>query len=131
MVEILASFYYGERPVTILQLGCLGDGSAAHRGEDLQVGFWLSAQGIFDPLAILVKHSSNDQAAALKLAPPDLFQLLLETQFQLSHLFVLQALLHLGSKDSLPLHYMLTHAGHRLRQRRLQRLQWRVRSRVR
>ena len=55
-------------------------GSATHRGNDLQVGLGLSAQGIFDPLAILVKHSSNDQAAALELAPHDLLQLLLEAQ---------------------------------------------------
>jgi hypothetical protein len=52
-----------------------------HRGEHLQVRLGLSAQSILNPLAILVKHSSNDPAAAFELAAPNLFQLLLEAQF--------------------------------------------------
>ena len=56
-------------------------GSATHRGEDLQVGFRLGAQGILDPLTILVKHPADDPATPLELAPPDLLQLLRKAQF--------------------------------------------------
>src|SRR5262252_1785135 len=63
--------------------------SAAHCGEDLQVGFWLRAQGILHPLTILVKDPADDPAAPLKLAPPDLLQLLFQAQFQLLHLLLL------------------------------------------
>jgi hypothetical protein len=107
----------------------MGCGSATDRGEDLQVRFRLGAQGLPDPLAILVEHPSNAHAAPLKLATPDLLQPPFEVKFQLVHLLglqalqvgqrALQALLHVVGKDGLPVHHMPTHAGDRLRQRRL------------
>src|SRR2546425_10155895 len=60
-------------------------GSAAHRGEDRQGGFRLSAQGILHPLTIFVKHPSDDPAAPLELTPPDLLQLLLESYMLIPH----------------------------------------------
>lgn len=69
--------------------------SATHRGENLQIGFWLGTQGIFYPLAILVKHPSDDLTAALELTPPDLLQLRGGADFALLHLRRLQGRLEL------------------------------------
>ena len=66
--------------VFLLAVMCAYDSSlcfiwVTHRGQDLYPGLWFGGEGVFDPLAVVVKHTANLAAAVLKSAAFDGFDL--------------------------------------------------------